>query len=170
MKFALHSSVCVFVCLIKKEPSNTNCMSKAPMRNIPCGNRTLCVRLDLFWCGRRDSNPYPERLAPKTSASAIPPRPHDSHILTQPVPIVNWDRLSVKRGGASPTAALLGGQSGRGSGLIRSARMPSECGCRCRRAAIRPCTSVQGAAAAGDRRQSPSGGGRRAEPCWCSQR
>ncbi len=29
-----------------------------------------------IWCGRWDLNPHPERLAPKTSASAIPPRPH----------------------------------------------------------------------------------------------
>lgn len=32
-------------------------------------------QLFFTWCGRRDLNPYPERLAPKTSASAIPPRP-----------------------------------------------------------------------------------------------
>ena len=34
-----------------------------------------------IWCGRWDLNPHPERLAPKTSASAIPPLPH--HIKEQ---------------------------------------------------------------------------------------
>ena len=31
----------------------------------------------LWWCGRRDLNPHAWALAPKTSVSAIPPRPRD---------------------------------------------------------------------------------------------
>lgn len=45
---------------------------------------TIC-RFCLFWCGRRDLNPYTEVLAPKTNASAVPPRPHiRSRISDQP--------------------------------------------------------------------------------------